>query len=67
MNVLKALASSVSMCRLQVIFLSKITSRYFTNEISRPFNARRESMRKVDCPSLLFIDFYIPELTPGHL
>jgi hypothetical protein len=41
MNVLKALASIVSMRNLHVIFLSKITPRYFTlftNGIFRPFN-----------------------------
>jgi hypothetical protein len=27
-NVLKALASSISMCKLHITFLSKITSRY---------------------------------------
>jgi hypothetical protein len=44
MNVLKSLASIVSMCSLHVIFLSKMTPRYFTlftNGISRPFNVRR--------------------------
>jgi hypothetical protein len=46
MNVLKSLVSIVSMCSLHVIFLSKITLRYFTlftNGISSPFNVRRES------------------------
>jgi hypothetical protein len=46
MNVLKALASIVSVCNLHVILLSKITPRYFTlftNVILRPFNVRRES------------------------
>jgi hypothetical protein len=45
-NVLKALASIVSMCSLHTIFLSKITQRYFTqftNGISRPFNVKRKS------------------------
>jgi hypothetical protein len=40
-NVLKALASIISMCNLHVISLSKITTRYFalyTNGISRRFN-----------------------------
>jgi hypothetical protein len=40
-NVLKALASIISMCNLHVIFLSKITPRYlalFTNGILIPFN-----------------------------
>jgi hypothetical protein len=31
MNVLKALASIISMCNLHAILLSKITSRYFTS------------------------------------
>jgi hypothetical protein len=46
MNVLKALALIISMCSLYVIFLWKITPRYFylfTNGISLPFNVRRES------------------------
>jgi hypothetical protein len=45
-NVLKALASIVSMCSLHVIFLSKVTPKYFTlftNGMFRPFNMRRES------------------------
>jgi hypothetical protein len=45
MNVLKALASTISMCSLHIIFLSKITPRYFTlftNGISHPFNVRKE-------------------------
>jgi hypothetical protein len=46
MNILKTLASIVSMCSLHVIFLLKITPRYFmlfTNGMSCPFNLRRES------------------------
>jgi hypothetical protein len=42
-NVLKALASIISICNLHVTFLSTITPRYFTlfiNGISRPFNVR---------------------------
>jgi hypothetical protein len=42
-NVLKALASIVSICNLHVTFMSKITPRYFTlftNGIFRPFNVR---------------------------
>jgi hypothetical protein len=42
-NVLKALASIISICNLHVTFLSKITPRYFmlfTNGIFRPFNVR---------------------------
>jgi hypothetical protein len=45
-NVLKALALIISICNLHVTYLSKITPRYFalfTNEISRPFNVRRDS------------------------
>jgi hypothetical protein len=45
MNVLKALASIISMCNLHVILLSKITPKYFilfTNGIFRPFNVRGE-------------------------
>jgi hypothetical protein len=40
-NVLKALASIISMCNLHVTFLSKITLRYFTlftNEMFCPFS-----------------------------
>jgi hypothetical protein len=46
MNVLKALASIISTCKLHVIFLSKITPRYFalfTNGMIFPFNMRRDS------------------------
>jgi hypothetical protein len=46
MNVLKALASIISMCNLHVTLLSKITPRYFkqfTNGIFRPFKVRGES------------------------
>jgi hypothetical protein len=46
MNVLKALASVISMCNFYVILLSKITPRYFTlltNGMSHPLNIRRES------------------------
>jgi hypothetical protein len=42
-NVLKALASIISICNLHASFLSKITLRYFTlftNGISRPCNVR---------------------------
>jgi hypothetical protein len=45
MNVLKALASIISMCNLHVILLSNITPRYFIlfiNGIFRPLNVRRE-------------------------
>jgi hypothetical protein len=45
-NVLKVLASIISMCGLHVIFLSKITPRYFTiftKGIFHPFNVRRDS------------------------
>jgi hypothetical protein len=43
MNILKALGSIVSICSLQIIFLLKITPRYFAlfaNGISCPFNIR---------------------------
>jgi hypothetical protein len=43
MNVLKALASIISMFNLQVTFLSKTTPIYFalfTNGIFRPFNCQ---------------------------
>jgi hypothetical protein len=46
MNVLKALASIICMCSLDVILLSNNTPRYFTlftKGIFRPFNVRRES------------------------
>jgi hypothetical protein len=45
-NVLLVLIATVSMCSLHVIFLSKITQRYFTlftKGIFRPFNVRRDS------------------------
>jgi hypothetical protein len=44
-NVLKALITTVSMCSLHVIFLLKITSRFFTifaNGMFRPFSVRRD-------------------------
>jgi hypothetical protein len=47
-NVLKAFASIISMYSLHVIFLSKITPRYFalfTNGMFLPFNVRRDSAR----------------------
>jgi hypothetical protein len=46
MNVLKSLASIISMCNLHVILLSKITPinfTLFTNGMFFPFNVRRES------------------------
>jgi hypothetical protein len=45
-NVLKAWASVISMCKLHVAYLSNITPRYFalfTNKISRPFKVKRNS------------------------
>jgi hypothetical protein len=45
-NALKALASIISMCGPHVIFLSKITQRYFTlftNGTFCPFNVGRDS------------------------
>jgi hypothetical protein len=45
-HVLKALASIVSMCNLNVTFLSKIALKYFrlfTNRIFRPFSVRWDS------------------------
>jgi hypothetical protein len=44
-NVLKAMASIISMCNLHVILLPKITQRYFTlftNGMFRSFNIRRD-------------------------
>jgi hypothetical protein len=46
MDVLKALASIISICSIHVILLSKITPRYFslfTKGMLGPFNVRRES------------------------
>jgi hypothetical protein len=45
-NVLKVLASIISICNLHVTFLSKITPRYFTlytDGMFRPFNVRWDS------------------------
>jgi hypothetical protein len=45
-NVLKALASIISMCNLHLTFLSKITLRYFTlftNGMLRPFSVKWDS------------------------
>lgn len=41
---------------------------YITNVMSRPFNIMKGSnwTREVDRPSLIYIDLYIPTLTPGH-
>jgi hypothetical protein len=71
-NVLKALASIISMCNLHVTFLSKITPRYFmlfTNGIFRPFSVRWDSggrrLREKNLLGLIFIYFNIPALTPG--
>jgi hypothetical protein len=72
MNVLKALASIVSMCNLHVILLSNITPRYFklfTNVMFLLFNIRVSQsplMRKVDRLSLILIDLNIPAFTPGQ-
>jgi hypothetical protein len=45
-NVLKVLASIISVCNLHVSFLSKITPRYFTlftNGMFRPFSVKWDS------------------------
>jgi hypothetical protein len=45
-NILKALVSIISMCNLHMLFLSKITQRYFTlftNGMFRPFSVRWDS------------------------
>jgi hypothetical protein len=50
MNVLKALASIISMCNLHVILLSKITPRYFTlftTGMFRPLNVTGEKLKKI--------------------
>jgi hypothetical protein len=72
MNVPKALASIISMCNLLVNLLPKITPRYFTlftNGMFRPFNVGRVrrslSMREVDRPSLVLVDFNTSVFTPG--
>jgi hypothetical protein len=74
-NVLKALASIISMCNLHVTFLSKITLRYSyftlsTNGVFRPFSVRWGSgcgtvARKINPLCLILIYFNIPALTPG--
>jgi hypothetical protein len=63
-NVLKVLASFISMCSLHVILLLKITPRYFTQptrdipSIQCMMSLRGpKSIRKVDGPSLIFIYF----------
>jgi hypothetical protein len=73
-NVLKSLASIIFMCGLHAIFLSKITPRYvtlLTNGMFRPDQCKKKfnwptSMREVDCPSFVFIDFNVPTFTPGR-
>jgi hypothetical protein len=63
-NLLKALASMISMYGLHVSFLSKITPRYFTLFTNGMwFN----SMREVDCPSLLFNAHTRPPLSSGRV
>jgi hypothetical protein len=70
MNVLKALASAISMCNLHVILLSKIfytIDKWDITSIQRKRRIRRSiSMSEVDRPSLFFIDFNIPTFTPGR-
>jgi hypothetical protein len=73
MNILKALASVISMCSLHIILLSKSTPRYFymIDEGNIPpihckMNLRGpKSMRKVDYLSLILIDFYVPKVKVG--
>jgi hypothetical protein len=69
---LKALALSVSMCDLHVIFLSNITYKIFCNiykwdilSIQCKKRLRRSnSMGEVDRLSLVFIDLNVPTLRP---
>jgi hypothetical protein len=72
-NILKAVASIISLCSLRAFHLTKITPRYFHNlqgdipSIQRKMSLSvSKSARKVDGPSLIFIGFYISTLTP-HL
>jgi hypothetical protein len=72
MNVLKALAWIVSMYNLHVIFVSKIIPRYCIYRLDVPSIQRKRtirrsnSMRKIDRLSVVFINFYIPTLTPDR-
>jgi hypothetical protein len=65
-NVLKALAPIISTCSLHVILLSKVTPRYFRGDalsIHCKMSLREsKSMRKLNGPSLVFVDFYVPAL-----
>jgi hypothetical protein len=73
MIVLKALVLIIHMCNLHVILLSNNKPGYFTlftNMIFHPFNVRIESryisVSEADHLRLVFIDFNIPEFTPGR-
>jgi hypothetical protein len=67
-NVRKALASIVSTRNFNVIFLSKITPRYFTLTTNAMFFLffKSISMREIDHLILVFIAFNIPAFTPGR-
>jgi hypothetical protein len=68
-NVLKALASIISMCNLHVTFLSKFTQRYFTlftNGMFRSFSVRWDSCEKSKSPESYLINFNILALTGLH-
>jgi hypothetical protein len=62
----------IFVCGLPVIFLLKIAQIFYAiykyNVPSVQCKKRlrwSDSMREVDCPSLVFIDFNVPMLTPG--
>jgi hypothetical protein len=60
MNVLKVLASIISIYNLHVIFLSKITPIQYKATLRRS-----TTTREVDPPSLILIYLDTPTLTPG--
>jgi hypothetical protein len=68
MCVARALAAVLSMWNLQVIILSKMTSRYFTiftREMFLPFSCSTSSgilnpSEEIDHLSFPFIDLYVP-------
>jgi hypothetical protein len=68
-SVLKALASIISMWNFHVILLSEITPKYFiwfTKGMFHLFNIRWASFGLCLWQKCVFIEFYVPSLTP-HL
>jgi hypothetical protein len=73
MNVVLAVVSTISKCNLHAIFLSNITQIFYIIYKSNiPFVQcnnrlrRSNSMIEVERPSPVFIDIYVPVLTPDR-